>query len=141
MTLLIVLHVLVCIFLVCVILLQPGKADGGGIGFGSSSQSIFGSKGAGNFLTKTTSVVAILYLLTSFVLTRSRIKEYTSSVISGAAATAPAATPTQAPAPGGVPSTTVPTVPATPEKKEPAAGAGSATSKPAVPKSADGEKK
>jgi preprotein translocase subunit SecG len=79
-TFLIILHVLVCVFLVVVILLQPGKGDAG-IGFGSSSQSIFGSKGAGNFLTKTTSICAVLYLGLSFVLTRSRIQESTRSVI------------------------------------------------------------
>lgn len=75
MTLFIVLHVLICVFLVIVILLQPGKGDaGGGIGFGSSSsQSIFGSRGAGNFLTKTTSACAFLFLATSFFLTRSQI--------------------------------------------------------------------
>lgn len=80
MTFLIVLHVLVCIFLVIVILLQPGKGDAG-IGFGSSSQSIFGSKGAGNFLTKTTSVCAVLFLGLSFLLTRSRTQEASRSVI------------------------------------------------------------
>jgi preprotein translocase subunit SecG len=79
-TFLIVLHVLVCIFLVIVILLQPGKGDAG-IGFGSSSQSIFGSKGAGNFLTKTTSVCAVLFLGLSFLLTRSRTQEASRSVI------------------------------------------------------------
>ena len=68
------LHVFICVFLVIVILLQPGKGDAG-IGFGSSSsQSIFGSKGAGNFLTKTTSVCAILFLLTSFIITRKQIQ-------------------------------------------------------------------
>jgi len=73
-TLFIVFHIAICVFLVVVILLQPGKSDAG-IGFGSSSQSIFGSKGAGNFLTKTTSVCAIVFLLTSLVLTRSRIAD------------------------------------------------------------------
>ena len=81
MTFLIIVHVLICVFLVCVILLQPGKSDGGGIGFGSSSQSVFGSRGAGNFLTKTTSACAIIFLVTSFFLTRSRIKEFSGSVI------------------------------------------------------------
>ncbi|MCX6103438.1 MAG: preprotein translocase subunit SecG [Proteobacteria bacterium] len=81
MTLLVILHIVICIFLVCVILLQPGKADGGVAFGGSSSQSIFGSKGAGNFLTKTTSVCAILFLFTSFVLTRSRSMNSTKSVI------------------------------------------------------------
>ncbi|MBI4403120.1 MAG: preprotein translocase subunit SecG [Deltaproteobacteria bacterium] len=80
MTALLIVHVFVCVFLVCVILLQSGKADFG-IGFGSSSQSIFGSKGAGNFLTKTTSVCAIVFLVTSFILTRARMMEYKQSVI------------------------------------------------------------
>jgi preprotein translocase subunit SecG len=80
LTLFIFFHVFICIFLIGVILLQPGKSDAG-VTFGSSSQSIFGSKGAGNFLTRTTSVIAILFLLTSFILTRSRIRESTGSVI------------------------------------------------------------
>jgi preprotein translocase subunit SecG len=79
-TFIIAIHVFICLFLIGVILLQPGKSDGG-MTFGSSSQSIFGSKGAGNFLTKTTSVFAIIFLLTSFILTRSRIQEYTKSVV------------------------------------------------------------
>lgn len=83
MTIFVALHLFVCVFLVLVILLQPGKGDSG-IGFGgSSSQSIFGSQGAGNFLTKTTSVCAIIFLFTSFVLTRARLKEHNNSVITG----------------------------------------------------------
>jgi len=86
----IILHVFICVFLVFVILLQPGKSDGG-IGFGSSSQSIFGSRGAGNFLTKTTSVCAFIFLATSFYLTRSRMAEYHKSVISAESQPVPAA--------------------------------------------------
>jgi len=93
-TLFIILHATICIFLVGVILLQPGKGDAG-VGFGSSSQSIFGSKGAGNFLTRTTSVFAFAFLLTSFVLTRSRLKESNpDSVISNTEQAAPV-TPTE----------------------------------------------
>lgn len=72
MTIFMILHIVICVFLVIVILLQPGKSDAG-IGFGSSSQSIFGSKGAGNFLTKTTGICAFLFLVTSFFLTKSRM--------------------------------------------------------------------
>lgn len=93
MTFFIIVHCLICVFLVCVILLQPGKSDGG-IGFGGSSQSVFGSRGAGNFLTKTTSACAILFLVTSFFLTRSRIREYSGSVIKAEPAkTAPKTAP------------------------------------------------
>ena len=80
MTFFIVVHAFICVFLVLVILLQPGKSDSG-IGFGSSSQSIFGSRGAGNFLTKATSVCAVMFLFTSLILTRSRLREFGKSVI------------------------------------------------------------
>ena len=83
MTALIAIHFTICLFLVLVILLQPGKSDGG-VGFGAasgSSQSIFGSRGAGNFLTKTTTGAAILFLVTSFFLTRERMREFNTSVI------------------------------------------------------------
>lgn len=109
MTFLFAVHVFICFVLVSVILLQPGKGDAG-IGFGSSSQSIFGSKGASNFLTKTTSICAMVFLLTSFLLTRTRMKEYNSSVINAdekTPVTAPAATPAPAPA-GKAPAPTAP---------------------------------
>ncbi|NBV50352.1 preprotein translocase subunit SecG [bacterium] len=92
MTALIAVHFVICLFLVLVILLQPGKSDGG-VGFGAasgSSQSIFGSRGAGNFLTKTTTVAACLFLVTSFFLTRGRMKEFSSSVIKEEAPAQPA---------------------------------------------------
>ncbi len=102
MTFLVILHIFICVFLVCVILLQPGKGDAG-VTFGSSSQSIFGSKGASNFLTKTTTVCAVIFLVTSLVLTRNRMHEFTGSVIKDepSAPTAPAtpATPATSPAP------------------------------------------
>jgi preprotein translocase subunit SecG len=103
-TLIVVIHAFVCLFLVVVILLQPGKGDAG-VGFGSSSQSIFGSKGAGNFLTKLTSLCAVAYLLLSFVLTRSRIQESVSVVSDDEPAqTEPAkATPPPAEAPKAEP--------------------------------------
>lgn len=91
MTLLVVIHIVVSVFLVAVILIQPGKGDAG-IGFGSSSQSIFGSKGAGNFLTKTTTVCAVVFLATSFFLTRSRIQQYNKSVITDEAVQATSTT-------------------------------------------------
>ena len=123
MTFLLILHVGICLFMVFVILLQPGKSDGG-IGFGSSSQSIFGSKGAGNFLTKTTSACALLFLVTSFILTRSRMMEYSGSVIKDEPVKeAPAAVPSTAP--GGP---TLPNAATTPAKQD--ATAKVETSKP-----------
>src|SRR4029453_18333422 len=63
---LIVLHVIVCTFLVLVVLLQPGKGGGIGIGFGGGgSQTVFGSSGAGNFLTRMTAICAAIFFLNS----------------------------------------------------------------------------
>lgn len=62
-----VVHVLACLFLVIVILLQPGKSGGMGA-FGGGAQQVFGGRGAGNFLTKTTWVTATTFFLTSITL-------------------------------------------------------------------------
>jgi preprotein translocase subunit SecG len=68
--LLYVVHILVCVFLIMVVLLQAGKGGGMGIAFGGGggSQTVFGSSGAGNFLTRLTSITAFLFLLTSLTL-------------------------------------------------------------------------
>ncbi|MEO8212093.1 MAG: preprotein translocase subunit SecG [Myxococcales bacterium] len=68
-TLLTVIHIVVCLFLILVVLLQAGKGGGMGIAFGGAgSQTVFGSSGAGNFLTRLTSITATVFLLTSLAL-------------------------------------------------------------------------
>jgi preprotein translocase subunit SecG len=63
---LIVLHVIVCTFLVLVVLLQAGKGGGIGLAFGGGgSQTVFGSSGAGNFLTRLTAICATIFFLNS----------------------------------------------------------------------------
>ena len=59
-----VVQVVICVLLVIIILLQEGKKGMGAI-FGGSSSSVFGARGAGNILTKITSVLAILFMLNS----------------------------------------------------------------------------
>jgi preprotein translocase subunit SecG len=63
-----ILHVLVCIGLILVVLLQTGKGAEVGAVFGGSSSTIFGSSGAGNFLTRLTTVMAIVFMATSLTL-------------------------------------------------------------------------
>jgi preprotein translocase subunit SecG len=63
-----VMHVLSCVFLILVILLQPGKSGGGGIFASAGAQQVFGGRGAGNFLTKTTWATATLFFATSMTL-------------------------------------------------------------------------
>jgi len=67
--LLIVLHVLVCFVLITIVLLQAGKGANMGAAFGGSSQTVFGSSGAGTFLGKLTAGVAIVFMITSLSLT------------------------------------------------------------------------
>lgn len=62
-----IIHVIVSIGLILVVLLQTGKADMGAV-FGGSSSTIFGSSGAGNFLTKLTTGMAIVFMMTSLTL-------------------------------------------------------------------------
>ena len=66
---LIFLHFLICLVLILIVLLQAGKGADMGAAFGGSSQTVFGSSGAGTFLGKMTAGVAILFMLTSLALT------------------------------------------------------------------------
>ena len=64
-----VLHIVVCLILIAVVLLQRGKgADLGASLGGGSANTIFGSRGAGNFLTKITTASAITFMATSLTL-------------------------------------------------------------------------
>lgn len=64
-----VLHVLVCIFLIVVVLLQRGKgAEVGAMFGGGGSGTMFGARGAGNLLTRLTTISATVFMLTSLYL-------------------------------------------------------------------------
>ena len=81
-TAIVILHVICTLFLILVILLQTGKgaAMGSGLGAGSS-QTMFGSSGAGNFLTKMTTGIATLFMLTSLTLAIMSSKEKSRSIM------------------------------------------------------------
>ncbi len=67
--LLTIVHVLVCVFLVIVVLLQSGKAaDLAGAFGGMGSQTAFGPRGSATVLSKATTIAAILFMLTSITL-------------------------------------------------------------------------
>lgn len=74
-------HIIVSIFLIITVLLQPGKGDDLGTIFGGSSQSIFGASGAVPFLTKITRVLAVVFVITSLSLGYFSAKGISSSVI------------------------------------------------------------
>lgn len=67
-TLAVILHLIVCFLMIAAILLQAGKGAEIGAAFGGSSQTVFGSRGPANFLSKVTVVAAIIFMLTSLSL-------------------------------------------------------------------------
>ena len=65
------LHLSTCLCLIAIVLLQHGKGADIGVSFGGgSSNTVFGARGAGNFLTKLTTGAAIVFMITSFTLSR-----------------------------------------------------------------------
>ncbi|MFQ5515722.1 MAG: preprotein translocase subunit SecG [Myxococcota bacterium] len=67
-----IVHVLLCLLLVTIVLLQHGKGADMGVALGGGgSQTVFGARGAGNFLTRLTAGTAILFMVTSLVLSYS----------------------------------------------------------------------
>jgi len=99
---LIILHVFVCLALILIVLLQRGKGAGMGAAFGGSSQTVFGSAGATSFLHKVTTIVAIVFMLTSLGLSLFFGKGITSSIMEGVTQTEiPAAQKSGAPAQAG----------------------------------------
>ncbi len=95
-----IIHIIVCFFLAIVVLLQQGKGSDVSAVFGGSSQTLFGSSGAGNLLTKLTSASAAIFMITSLTLTYGAAKQNTKSLFDNAPVkTPPAATTEDAPAP------------------------------------------
>lgn len=68
-TLLSILHVLACGFLILVVLLQQGRGGGLGAAFGgAATRQVFGGRGAGNLLTRLTAISAVIFMSTSVTL-------------------------------------------------------------------------
>lgn len=61
-------HVFVAISVIVLVLLQQGKGAEVGASFGGASQTVFGSKGSGNFLTRATALLITLFFITSLTL-------------------------------------------------------------------------
>ncbi|HZR47311.1 MAG TPA: preprotein translocase subunit SecG [Candidatus Manganitrophaceae bacterium] len=124
----VIIHVIVCIILMGVILLQAGKGAEMGAAFGGSSQTIFGSRGAATFLSKITVGAAALFMITSLTLSiLSRERSVASTVTDGAAKDD--LIPKQTPAPGGP--VTLPTNPPANAPAAPAPSEGKAPAEPA----------
>ena len=67
LTILIIMYVIACLFLILIVLLQAGKGGGMGAAFGgaTSSGSVFGGRGAATFMGKMTWIMAFLFIVLS----------------------------------------------------------------------------
>ena len=129
--LILVFHLIVCLALIGVVLLQSGKGGGlAGGAFGGTAQTVFGGRGATDFLSRATMVLGGLFFATSLVLalmssntraSRSLLQEEARR--SSAPATAPAVPGGGSPAVPSSPSTPV-TPPAGTQPSTPAPGSG-----------------
>ena len=100
-----IIHVIVSIGLILVVLLQTGKGAEVGAVFGGSSATIFGSSGAGNFLTKLTSAMAIVFMCTSLALGYFAGRKPSATIFDSRTPVTAPAVPAQPAAPGAQPST------------------------------------
>jgi preprotein translocase subunit SecG len=101
---LVIVHVMVCFLMVGAILLQSGKGAEIGASFGGSSQTVFGSRGPANFLSKFTVVVAAIFMLTSLSLAMlAKERTFSSTVIDLNKKESPQTTPDTTPAPPAAP--------------------------------------
>jgi preprotein translocase subunit SecG len=143
--LLIILHVIVSFIMVGVILLQAGKGAEIGASFGGSSQTVFGSRGPGTFLSKLTVWAAVIFMVTSLSLSvLSKGRFLSTSVLDlkkkeSPAAEAPATPP--ATGEGAAPPAAAPATPAegpstTPATPTPTASAPAAPAQETPPKTA-----
>ena len=84
-TIVVAIHVVICLGLIIVILLQQGKGAEIGAVFGGSSQTVFGATGAGNVLTKATWAMAAMFFATSIFLAYASTRRFTGSIFGSGA--------------------------------------------------------
>jgi preprotein translocase subunit SecG len=137
--LLLIVHVIVCLFLIIVVLLQSGKAaDLAGAFGGMGSQTAFGPRGSATLLSKATTISAVLFMVTSLSLSIMATRNAglgTSVLESAPKSSAPKSAPAPVQVPPQTPSTTVPLDMPPAATQQPAAPA------PAAPATPTPEKK
>ena len=129
---LLILHLIICLALIGVVLIQSGKGGGlAGGAFGGSAQTVFGGRGATDVVTRATMVLGGMFFVTSIALAlmTTGLRAPTRSLIQEAARKAAATQPQQqSPQPGGAPASPVPGGGAAP-----ASGVAPAPSSPSTP--------
>jgi preprotein translocase subunit SecG len=66
--LILLIHIIVCFFLIFIVLVQSGKGAELGAAFGGSSQTLFGARGAATLFSKLTTIAAVVFMITSLTL-------------------------------------------------------------------------
>ncbi len=123
----IVLHVIACLFLIGVVLLQQGKGQDLASAFGGGgTQTAFGPRGSANVLTRATTILAGVFMVTSLALTV--LRPGSRSVLDTIPATAASPSPAVSPSPAAV--TTPAAAPASSLAAPPAGAAPTATPAP-----------
>ena len=122
-----IIHIIVCLFLIIVVLLQSGKAaDLAGAFGGMGSQTAFGPRGSATLLSKATTISAVLFMVTSLSLSilATRNAGLGTSVLEGGGSrtsapvkTAPVPVPVSIPAPAQPANQQPAPAPSTPAKK------------------------
>jgi len=80
-TALTIIHILMCVILIAIVLLQTGKGADIGAAFGGASHTLFGGAGPASFLNRVTTVAAVVFMLTSFSLALLSSQRSGSSII------------------------------------------------------------
>jgi preprotein translocase subunit SecG len=75
------LHVIMCLLLIAIVLLQTGKGASMGAAFGGATNTLFGGAGPASFLNKITTVAAVIFMITSFTLAVISSRGSTSSKV------------------------------------------------------------
>ena len=76
-----ILHVIMCLILIGIVLLQTGKGASMGAAFGGATNTLFGGAGPASFLNKITTIAAVMFMLTSFTLAILSSRGTTSSTV------------------------------------------------------------
>jgi preprotein translocase subunit SecG len=127
-TILTIVHIIVCIFLVSIVLLQHGKGADIGATFGGGGQSLFGTEGPVPMLNKITTAAAVIFMVTSISLAYISAHRTTSSVMGEYSVPAPVEQPSQVaePLPDRIPMPAAPAEESAPAPAFPAGEGGKA---------------
>ncbi len=109
-SILVIFHIIICLLLIAIVLLQTGRGAEIGAAFGGASRTLFGATGATTVMGKVTTVVAILFMATCLALTYYSGRPVTKSIMDKPAQKVPAtpAIPEAKPVQAGLPATNNP---------------------------------